>query len=139
MIVTFLEFFSVNDPPLTMPSIETNDYVYFFTFFPTLELRIKKLLDCKTLPIWQKFTKIHLLTLVYQISAKLLRLSPRWYATDREEWSVRGSRGGGRRQRVRGRRRRIERCTRGGREREEGSFNRPLLCAGDIFPAHYCI
>lgn len=137
MIVTFLEFFSVNDPPLTMPSIETNDYVYFFTFFPTLEL--KKLLDCKTLPIWQKFTKIHLLTLVYQTFAKLLRLSPRWYATDREEWSVRGSRGGGRRQRVRGRRRRIERCTRGGREREEGSFNRPLLCAGDIFPAHYCI
>lgn len=25
------------------------------------------------------------------------------------------------------------------RERESRSFNRPLLCAGDIFPGHYCI
>lgn len=25
------------------------------------------------------------------------------------------------------------------RGREGGSFNRPLLCAGDIFPGHYCI
>lgn len=101
--------------------------------------RVKKASRLQDIANLAKIQKIHLLTLVYQTFAKLLRLSPRWYATDREEWSVRGSRGGGRRQRVRGRRRRIERCTRGGREREEGSFNRPLLCAGDIFPAHYCI
>lgn len=60
-----------------------------------------------------------------------------------KEWSVRGSGGGGREEEARGSEGRAKKdgkvyTWREG-EREEGSFNRPLLCAGDIFPAHYCI
>lgn len=76
---------------------------------------------------------------------KLLLLSPRWYATDHEGTErkrERRRRGRKKPEGQRGGRRRMERCTRGGRERGKkdlltghycapGTFSRPIIVSDD--------